>query len=148
MRVEHDKGKVRHHVCLVHIHERLSSFDGHNIVIDDVALSSDRRRALARSSRTAFRKRLLHERALLLQPKQVFDLLFEGLNARVALGRVVAPSGWPEKAFLAQSGTSIADILALRAVASNLQREAVLARLGEKLTGDSSTAGGVSYRRG
>jgi hypothetical protein len=44
---------------------------------------------------------LLHERALLLQPKQVFDLLFEGLDARVALGRVVAPSGWPENAFFA-----------------------------------------------
>jgi hypothetical protein len=46
---------------------------------------------------------------------------------RVALGRVVAPAGRAKDALLAQTGTTVTDVVTLGAVASNLEGEAVLA---------------------
>src|SRR5690242_11744902 len=62
----YNEGKVWHHVGLVHFHQRLGSLDGHNIIVDNVAVTGSRRRAWTSSCRTAFRKRLLHDRAFLL----------------------------------------------------------------------------------
>lgn len=51
---------------------------------------------------------------------------------RVTLRRVVASLCRTEKALLPQSRAPVAYVVALRPVASDLQREAVLARLGEQ----------------
>jgi hypothetical protein len=73
---------------------------------------------------------------------------------RVALGRVVAPAGRAKDALLAQAGTTVTDVVALGAVASDLEREAVLAgardeagrgAAGRRVTGRGRERHGVQH---
>ena len=60
---------------------------------------------------------------------------------RVALGRVVAPASRAKDTLLAEAGAAVTDVVALGAVASDLEGEAVLAG-----AGDEASRGAASGR--
>jgi hypothetical protein len=118
-----DEGKVRHHVRLEHLDQRLGALQRHNVLVDNVAIAGVLRRRRAADGRV-FRQRLLSDGAgAALQAEEVLDLLLEGLDAssgvsvrmlglairiRVALCGIVASASRAEHAVLAQTCTSAA----------------------------------------
>lgn len=132
------KGEVRHHVRLVHFHQCLCLLDRDNVFVDNVAILLGRSGSTGRGTGRAngcifLGKRLLDDGPRSLQAEEVLDLLLESLYApggqsvrghgwaaggvRVAFGRVIAPSRWPEDALFAQSCTPAAISLGRRVAA-------------------------------